>query len=107
MSLGMAAEGRQRVDEMLTGLRQLSVSKDRKVAVGSGLLLGWIQLQDGSREDAIKTIRRAVALDPAQDRAWELLLSAVGMTQDTWDAKGLALAQKRVRHCKAVRTTVS
>lgn len=70
------------IREQLTRLENLGADPDSKVAAGALEILGVIQgpVLHESR-NSIANLRRAVALDPSRDLAWELIASTLARSE--------------------------
>ncbi len=91
-------EIRSRVDEGSARLERLTRSDDRKLAARAALMLGC--MRSLTAEDPLTVVpllRRAVALDPTLEAAWDVL-TAVLFTSDR-EADGMAVLEERLNHC--------
>jgi len=72
-------EAQNRIRQAVTHLEQLTDTSETELAASSCEALGFLQeLVFKDSTAAEKSLRRTVELDPARERAWDLLISIVG-----------------------------
>lgn len=100
----LPAASRELIHESMTRLEKLSQDADPKVAAGACEHLGFLDLTFGNSRAAQAPLRRAVALDPAQDEAWDLL--SVTLLEATAPDEMLSVSQTRLKAKDSVRNRV-
>jgi hypothetical protein len=73
----LPAASRELIHESMTRLENLSYDPDPKIAAGACEHLGFLDLTFGNNRATQENLRRAVALDPARDEAWDMLMATL------------------------------
>lgn len=83
---------RQSLQDAMTRLENLSRDPDKKTAAGALENLGFLNFVFGNHTSATANFRQALALDPAREQAWDMLLGALAVSGSP---------EEKVEACKA------
>jgi tetratricopeptide (TPR) repeat protein len=94
-------ETHQYIREIQTRLETISQSPDSKLAAIAMESLGFNYMLLGNSEASVAALRRAVALDPTCDAAWDLLVGSLVKSASTEDLA--AVCQQRLTYKDSAR----
>ncbi len=98
----LPGDTRKRIHEAEARLVAVSVSVDKTKAGGAAEALGIFQyFLHGDSTNSVATLRRAVAIDPTREQAWDMLLGILFTSQHTNDM--LVVCQQRLVATPSVR----
>jgi tetratricopeptide (TPR) repeat protein len=100
----LPAASREFIQGDMTRLENLSQDADKKTAAGALEHLGFLNLALENLPAAEADLRRAVALDPAREGAWEMLMGMLVGSASTEEL--LSVCQARLRAKDSVRNRV-
>jgi tetratricopeptide (TPR) repeat protein len=98
----MPEESRQSIRNAMTRLDVLSKNSDTKLAVGALVNLGVLNVTFGDHAAASDDFKRAVALDPANETSWDMLLATM-LSQNVSPEELVTVCQSRLNHKNSAR----
>jgi len=88
---------RQSIHSAMTRLENLSEDPNKKIAAGAFENLGFLNMTFENKSEATTDFRRAVALDPTREQAWDLLLLMLLESASPNKDEVLAVCESRLK----------